>query len=182
MALQVSRYGDFNSPNLRRNSMRAAKLLAIGGLVGLSLGISSVVTAQESKTFLTQATAQKMAAACEAKAKAEGWKIIIAIVDDGGVLKHFTRMDDSFLISVEISQMKANTSAGIPFSSRKFGEIAQAVKGIEFTPRTATFPGGLPIVTASGRHIGGIGVSGASGDQDEACAQAALDAVKDILK
>jgi glc operon protein GlcG len=162
--------------------MRAAKLLAIGGLFGLSLGVSSVVTAQESKTFLTQATAQKMAAACEAKAKAEGWKIIIAIVDDGGVLKHFTRMDDSFLISVEISQMKANTSAGIPFSSRKFGEIAQAVKGIEFTPRTATFPGGLPIVTASGRHIGGIGVSGASGDQDEACAQAALDAVKDLLK
>ena len=162
--------------------MRAAKLLAIGGIIGMSFGAFNIASAQESKVFLTQATAQKMAAACEAKAKAEGWKIIIAIVDDGGVLKHFTRMDDSFLISVEISQMKANTAAGIPFSSRKFGEIATQVKGIELTPRTATFPGGLPIITASGRHLGGIGVSGASGDQDEACAQAGLDAVKDLLK
>jgi glc operon protein GlcG len=162
--------------------MRAVKLLALSGFVAMSLGTLNIASAQESKTFLTQSTAQKMAAACEAKAKTEGWKIIIAIVDDGGQLKHFSRMDDSFLISVEISQMKANTAAGIPFSSRKFGEIATQVKGIEFTPRTATFPGGLPIITASGKHIGGIGVSGASGDQDEACAQVALDAVKDILK
>lgn len=162
--------------------MHATKCFALSSLFAFALVGAQVVSAQETKTFLTQATAQKMAAACEAKAKAEGWKLVIAIVDDGGQLKHFTRMDDSFLISVEISQMKANTSAGIPFSSRKFGEIAQMVKGIEFTPRTATFPGGLPIVTASGRHIGGIGVSGASGDQDEACAQAGLDAVKDMLK
>jgi hypothetical protein len=48
--------------------MRAAKLLAIGGLFGLTLGAINVATAQESKTFLTQATAQKMAAACEATA------------------------------------------------------------------------------------------------------------------
>jgi glc operon protein GlcG len=162
--------------------MRAAKLLAIGGLFGLGLSTVNVATAQETKTFLTQATAQKMAAACEAKAKAEGWKIIIAIVDDGGNLKHFSRMDDSFLISIEVAQMKANTSAGIPFSTKKFGEISQQVKGLELVPRTATFAGGLPIITASGKHIGAIGVSGASSDQDEACAQAGLDAVKDILK
>jgi glc operon protein GlcG len=101
---------------------------------------------------------------------------------DGGQLKHFSRMDGSFHISIEVSQMKANTSAGIPFSTRKFGEITQQIKGLELVPRTATFAGGLPIITASGQHIGGIGVSGASGDQDEACAQAGLDAVKDVLK
>jgi glc operon protein GlcG len=42
--------------------------------------------------------------------------------------------------------------------------------------------GGMPIVTASGVHIGGIGVSGATGDQDEECAKVALNAVKDSLK
>ncbi|MDQ3260180.1 MAG: heme-binding protein [Pseudomonadota bacterium] len=162
--------------------MRAAKILAISGFISMSLGALNVAMAQETKTFLSQATAQKMAAACEAKAKAEGWKIIIAIVDDGGQLKHFSRMDGSFLISIEVSQMKANTATGIPFSTRKFGEIAAQNKGLELVPRTATFAGGLPIITASGKHIGGIGVSGASGDQDEACAQAALDAVKDVLK
>jgi glc operon protein GlcG len=148
----------------------------------MSVGTIDVATAQETKTFLTQATAQKMAAGCEAKAKAEGWKMVIAIVDDGGNLKHFSRMDDSFLISVKISQMKANTSAGVPFSSKKFGEVSQAVKGLELVPNTATFAGGLPIVTAGGKHIGAIGVSGATADQDEACAQAGLDAVKDVLK
>jgi glc operon protein GlcG len=53
---------------------------------------------------------------------------------------------------------------------------------VELVPGTATFPGGLPILTASGKHLGRIGVSGASAEQDEACAQAALDAVKDVLK
>jgi glc operon protein GlcG len=114
--------------------------------------------------------------------RGKGWKIIVAIVDAGGVLKQFSRMDDSFMISVEVSQMKAHTSAGVPVSSRKFGEIAKANPGLELVPNTATFAGGLPIITASGAHIGGIGVSGASGDQDEECAQVALDAVKDVLK
>jgi glc operon protein GlcG len=162
--------------------MHAVRLLAISGFIGMNVGTIDVATAQETKTFLTQATAQKMAAGCEAKAKAEGWKMVIAIVDDGGNLKHFSRMDDSFLISVKISQMKANTSAGVPFSSKKFGEVSQAVKGLELVPNTATFAGGLPIVTAGGKHIGAIGVSGATADQDEACAQAGLDAVKDVLK
>ena len=120
--------------------------------------------------------------ACEQYARGKGWKIIVAIVDAGGVLKQFSRMDDSFMISVEISQIKAHTSAGVPVSSRKFGEIAKANPGLELVPNTATFAGGLPIITASGAHIGGIGVSGASGDQDEECAQVALDAVKDVLK
>ena len=108
--------------------------------------------------------------------------MVIAIVDDGGNLKHFSRMDDSFLISIKVSQMKANTSAGVPFSTKKFGEVAQSIKGLELIPNTATFAGGLPIMTAGGKHIGAIGVSGASAEQDEACAQAGLDAVKDLLK
>ena len=162
--------------------MLLSKSFVFGGLIGLGAFAFNPAIAQEMKPMLTLATAQKMAAGCEAKAKAEGWKMVIAIVDDGGNLKHFSRMDDSFLISVKVSQMKANTSAGVPFSSKKFGEVAQAIKGLELVPNTATFAGGLPIVTGSGKHIGAIGVSGATADQDEACAQAGLDAVKDLLK
>jgi glc operon protein GlcG len=149
---------------------------------GAILAATQVSLAQETRPILTQATAKKMADACEQYARGKGWKIIVAIVDAGGVLKQFSRMDDSFMISVEVSQMKAHTSAGVPVSSRKFGEIAKANPGLELVPNTATFAGGLPIITASGAHIGGIGVSGASGDQDEECAQVALDAVKDVLK
>ena len=138
--------------------------------------------AQDKKTVLNSATALKMAAACEAKAKAEGWKMNIAILDAGGNLKYFTRMDDAFLGSVEIAQLKANTSAKFPFSTKQAGEIAQKVPGIAFVPGIVTFEGGLPIKTGGGEHIGSIGVSGASAEQDGVCAQAGLDAVKDDLK
>jgi glc operon protein GlcG len=145
------------------------------------MACANFTVAQEMRPILTQATAKKMADACEKLAREKGWKIVVAIVDAGGELKQFTRMDDSFLISVGVSQRKAFTSAGVPVSSRKFGEFAKAIPGLEFTPNTATFAGGLPIMSG-GAHVGGIGVSGASADQDEECAQAGVDAVKGDLK
>jgi glc operon protein GlcG len=162
--------------------MRLATFWVVSLIAGLGCAATPHAWAQDMRSMLTLATAKKMVDACEQKAKAEGWKVIIAIVDDGGNLKYFSRMDESFLLSVKVAQLKANTSAAVPFSSRRFGEIAKANPGVELVPGTATFPGGLPIITASGKHLGGIGVSGASADQDEACAQVALDAVKDVLK
>jgi uncharacterized protein GlcG (DUF336 family) len=150
-------------------------------VAGVLLAGAQLTPAQETRPVLTQATAKKMSDACEKLAREKGWKMVIAVVDSGGVLKHFTRMDDSFLISVEVSQRKANTSASVPVSSRKFGEIAKSVPGLELTPKTATFAGGLPVMSG-GTHIGAIGVSGASADQDEECAQAGLDAAKAELK
>jgi glc operon protein GlcG len=156
--------------------------LSIASLCTAAAFASEAALAQDTKTVLTLATAKVMADACEQKAKAEGWKMVIAIVDDGGNLKYMSRMDGSFLVSVEIARLKAETSARLPVSSRKLGEIAQSVKGIELVPGLVIFPGGLPIFTASGAQLGGIGVSGASGDQDEVCAQAGVDAAKGMLK
>jgi glc operon protein GlcG len=117
------------------------------------------------------------------KATAEGWKMNVAVLDDGGNLKAFVRMDGAFLGSIQIAQLKANTSASFPFSTKQVGEIVQTrVPGLAFVPGLVTFEGGLPIKTASGEHIGAIGVSGATAEQDGACAQAGLDAVKDDLK
>jgi uncharacterized protein GlcG (DUF336 family) len=134
-------------------------------------------------------TAKKMADACEAKAVQEGWKMNVAVVDAGADLVLFQRMDGAFLGSVTIAQMKAESSAMFPFPTRGLGEIAfgkdgepGGTPGLAFVPGLAAFPGGLPVKTADGAHIGAIGVSGGTGDQDEACAQAALDAVADQLK
>jgi glc operon protein GlcG len=49
-------------------------------------------------------------------------------------------------------------------------------------PGIIAFAGGLPIMSAGGAHVGAIGVSGGTADQDEQCAQAGLDAAKDALK
>ncbi|HZP85335.1 MAG TPA: heme-binding protein [Burkholderiales bacterium] len=147
----------------------------------LALAVAPAL-AQQQKTTISLDTAKKMAAACEAMAKKEGWNMITAIMDDGGNLKYLSRMDNAFLGSIQIAQLKANTSASFPFSTRQVGDIAQKyVPGIVYVPGVVTFAGGLPIVTANGQHLGSIGVSGASADQDEQCAQAALDAVKGDL-
>ena len=149
----------------------------------------ATLTAAGSVHAVELATAKKMADACEAKAAQEGWKMNIAVVDGGADLVLFRRMDGAFLGSVDIAQMKAQSSAKFPFPTRGLGEIAFGkdgepgrAPGLAFVPGLAAFPGGLPVKTAEGAHVGAIGVSGGTGDQDEACAQAALDAVADQLK
>jgi uncharacterized protein GlcG (DUF336 family) len=162
--------------------------VAAGAIV--ALGVGSEVKALDQKPVLTLEIANKMADACEAAQAANGWRPLnIAIVDDGGNLKLFRRQENAFLGSISISQDKAWTSAMFPFSTRTVAEISfgkagepAMVPGLAFSPGLAAFAGGLPIMTAGGQQIGGIGVSGASADEDEMCAQAGIDAVKDMLK
>ena len=142
--------------------------------------------AMEMKPTVSLAMASKMADACENLAKKENWRPVnIAIYDDGGNLKLFRRQDDSFLHSIKIAEAKARTSSGLPMSTRQLGELAYSdtakVPGIELVSGFVVFPGGLPILTKSGHQIGGIGVSGATADQDEQCAQAGIDAIQKEL-
>lgn len=162
--------------------------IAVGAMVALTLGAEA--RALDQKPVLTLDIANKMADACEAAQAKNGWRPInVAIVDDGGHLKLFRRQENAFLGSASIAQDKARTSAMLPFSTRMVAEISfgkdgqpAPVPGLAFSPGLAAFAGGLPIMTASGAHIGAIGVSGASADEDEMCAQAGIDAVKDMLK
>lgn len=155
------------------------RTLIVAGLAALAMGSAH---AQQQKTVLGLDAAKKIAAACESRAMKEGWNMVITVVDDGGHLKHFSRMDNAFRKSIEISQLKAETSSGFPRSSRQMADVAkQRAPGIEYVPGIVIFAGGLPIVTAKGEHIGAVGVSGGTPDQDEACAQAGLDAVKSEL-
>jgi uncharacterized protein GlcG (DUF336 family) len=158
------------------------KTLLCISLASLFTAIAGSAFAIEQRPFLTLEVAKKMAAACEARAKQEGWKMNIAIVDSGGNMKYFLRQDDAFLKSIEIAQLKAGTSAGFPFSTKQIGEITAKVPGIAFVPGIVTFEGGLPILTADGKQVGAIGVSGGTAEQDGTCAQAGVDAVKGDLK
>jgi uncharacterized protein GlcG (DUF336 family) len=126
------------------------------------------------------------AAATAARAAAQhadslGIAINIAVVDLGGNLAAFLRMPGAFLHSIDIAIDKAYTAAsfGLPTSQwhGALQEHSDAVReGIVLRPRFVAFGGGLPILEA-GQRIGGIGVSGGSEEQDEACAQAGLRAI-----
>ena len=114
------------------------------------------------------------------KAVEIGCKINVAVVDSGGNLAGFLRMPGAFLHSIGIAQDKAYTAAGFGLPSGDFYKLIEgdpAVRdGILERPRMAAFGGGYPIRT-DGRVIGGIGVSGASAEQDSDCAKAALAAL-----
>lgn len=132
-------------------------------------------------TELTTRDCDRMMAAAEEKAKAIGIPMVIAIVDAGGNLKAFKRMDDALLISVDIAQGKAYTACSLKASTRQAGILAQPgaeLFGLEATNkgRIVTFGGGFPIKRGS-QVVGGIGVSGGPCEQDELVAQAGLDAL-----
>jgi glc operon protein GlcG len=148
----------------------------------LAAGISSPAFALDNKPVLSIEVAEKMALACDKYANSKGWKVNIAVLDEGGGLLYFRRHPASFRGSVDISINKAWTATQFGFPSRFFGStIVNAAPGIQYTPRLIIFPGGLP-VKAGDALIGGIGVSGVTGDQDEECAQVGLDAVARDLK
>ena len=148
----------------------------------LAAGMSSSAFALDSKPVLSIEVAEKMALACDKFANSKGWKVNIAVLDEGGGLLYFRRHPASFRGSVDIAINKAWTATQFGFPSRFFGStIINAAPGIQYTPRLIIFPGGLP-VKAGEALIGGIGVSGVTGDQDEECAQVGLDAVAKDLK
>jgi uncharacterized protein GlcG (DUF336 family) len=119
--------------------------------------------------------------AAVAYAESLGIRINVAVVDSGGNLAAFLRMPGAFLHSIDIAIDKAYTAAsfGLPTSQwhAALQQHSDAVReGIVRRPRFVAFGGGLPI-TENGQRIGGIGVSGGSEEQDEACAQAGLSAI-----
>lgn len=106
-----------------------------------------------------------------------GIRINVAVTDAAGLLMAFLRMPGAFVHSIEIAIDKAYTAAGFGFPTSQWqGVLAgdEAVRlGIPHRPRLVVFGGGLPM-REQGVLIGGIGVSGGSAEQDEACALAAL--------
>ncbi len=104
----------------------------------------------------------------------------IAIVDAGGNLKAFLRMDGAWLGSIDIAIKKAKTARYFDMNTGDIGALSQPggpLFGIEHSNGgLITFPGGIPIKDNQGNIIGAIGVSGSSVDNDHAVAQAGADA------
>ena len=129
---------------------------------------------------ITLEIATRLAAAGQRAAEETGTAMNIAVVDAGGHLLHFTRMDDAWLGSIDLALKKAKTSILFPMPSGSVGEISQPggpVYGIEHSNGgLISFGGGLPIVDADGRVVGAVGVSGGTVEQDVRVAEAAVQA------
>lgn len=169
---------------MARTAKTAWMAVAVAAAAAFQLACGQAA-ALEQRPILTLDMAKRMAEACEAFRAEKGWRPVnIAIYDEGADLKYFLRQEDAFRGSIQIAQLKGQTAANFPRSTRQFGEFAYGgdrPHGIQEVPGVVVFPGGLPIITRDGHHIGGIGVSGDTSDQDEQCAQAGLDAIADML-
>lgn len=134
---------------------------------------------------LTLGDARLMMAAAEKKAEEIGVDMDIAIVDDGGHLLLFQRIDNARVTSITIAIDKAFTAAAARKSTRDYGAVSgpgQPAFGINTSigGRFMIFAGGLPIFV-DGQPVGGIGCSSGSPDQDEQVAKAGLDAFMKML-
>ena len=141
------------------------------------------------KPVINLALAKAMANACEENQKKYKYNPVnIAIVDAGGDLVLFRRQNNAFLLSIDIAIKKAISSAGIPYPTRAIAEIVYGkdgkpgrVPGLVHSKNIVAVAGGLPIKTKNDQLLGGIGISGATGDEDEQCAIAAINAIQDYL-
>jgi uncharacterized protein GlcG (DUF336 family) len=128
------------------------------------------------KDSISTEAAHRMIDRAEQKAREIGHPMVIAVVDEAGVLKAFSRMDGAALLSVQVAQDKAYTAAGFGLSTDAWHDFiktdpplaAGAPSGID---RLVIFGGGYPIKVDE-RVVGGIGVSGGHYSQDMEVARA----------
>lgn len=129
------------------------------------------------KQSITAELAEQLVQAAAAKAKEIGVPMVIAVVDESGILKAYQRMDGAPLLSVDIAQNKAWTSAAFGMATHDLFDFIKndppLTNGIVHTPRFTAFGGGFPLKQGDAM-IGAIGLSGGHYTQDMECARAAL--------
>ncbi len=128
------------------------------------------------KPCLTGADTVKAMAACKAEAEKNNWKVAIAIVDDGGYLLHFDRMDGVAAISAEVAIGKARTAAMTKRPSKFFEDRVKERPAFVNFPAGMLIQGGMPIMHRN-ECVGGIGVSGVASHEDEQIAKAGVTAL-----
>ena len=122
--------------------------------------------------------AQAVIAAATAEAAKHDWKLNVAVVDSGGNLVAFSRMDGAQTASVAISEHKARTAASFRRETKAFENGIQGGNTYLVTlDGVIGSRGGIPLVE-NGKMIGAIGVSGGTGSQDEVCAKAGAALIK----
>ena len=128
------------------------------------------------KHSLTSADVKKILAACEAEATKNKWAVSISIVDDGGFLLAFQRMDGAPVISSEVSMGKARTSAMTKRPSKFFEDRIKERPAFAGFPAGILIQGGMPVMHQN-ECVGAIGVSGVQSHEDEQIAQAGVSAL-----
>jgi uncharacterized protein GlcG (DUF336 family) len=146
--------------------------------IGAWLQPMKVNLMQKEREMVHLEDARRIIAAAEKKAKEIGQPMNIAVADAGGNLVAHVRMDGAWLGSIDISIKKAYTSRAFDISTKDLATHSQSggqFFGIHASNdgKVMIFAGGIPL-KRDGKVVGAIGVSGGSGEQDHAVAEAGV--------
>jgi glc operon protein GlcG len=162
---------------------RRVWLLALLALLTLNLIMIQSAQAQAPIPYgepIKLEAALKVIAAAEVEANKNSWPVAIAVVDCGGHLVAFHRLDNTQLGSVEVALQKAKTSALFRRPTKAFEDtLAMGGASLKILSLPGALPveGGLPIIV-DGKIVGAIGVSGVKSTEDAQIAAAGLEALK----
>jgi uncharacterized protein GlcG (DUF336 family) len=156
-------------------------LTALALLLAASAHAQAPTPAPDYGPPINNEQARQAAAAALDEAKKNNWRMAVAIVDPGGYLVYFERLDGTQNASVLLAQAKARTAALYRRPSKVFADqFGAGNTGFMSFPNEArpiASEGGIPIVV-NGKLIGAIGASGGTGQQDGVAATAGANTVK----
>lgn len=130
-------------------------------------------------------SAKKLIDIVEEEAKRRGKKAVIAVCDPGGNPIAVHAMDGAFIVSFNVAMKKAYTAVGVQMSTYEFGKLAQpggTFYGVEAIQdgNMIIFGGGVPIKIGDA-IIGGLGISGGTGEEDHSLAEYGLSRLYEVL-
>src|SRR5262245_21106044 len=124
--------------------------------------------------------AKQVAEAAIAEARKNNWTMAVAVVDPGGDLVYFQKMDGTQLASTQVAIDKARSAARFKRPTKALQDVlAAGGEGLRMLALHGAVPveGGIPLVSG-GKIVGAIGLSGGTSSQDGQCAAAGVAAVK----
>lgn len=163
------------------------RIVSLGIVLVMSSAITHPIGAAQkpyvSSRTLTLDMANQVAVKAAEHCRGQGYQVAVAVTDRAGQLLAFVRDPLAGPHTIEVAQAKAYTSATYRSAS---GAMMEREPALRFSPGVLLVGGGLPIEVA-GEFYGGVGVSGAparerTGDTDEVCARAGIDAVRETLE
>jgi glc operon protein GlcG len=169
-----------NTGKNEENAMHFRSIAVAAAMTLAALSWSGAASAQLlDRKIISLSEAKKMVAASEAEAVKNKWNAVIAVVDESGSLILLHKMDDALPGSVEVAQGKARTAALFRRPTKAFEDGVKGGRNVilKLSKDITPVQGGVP-VSAGGRVVGAIGVSGMTSEQDEQVAKAGADLVK----
>ncbi|MEK7280274.1 MAG: heme-binding protein [Nitrospirota bacterium] len=159
---------------MKKFILRAIFSLCFG--IYLFLGTASSTWGETTSVKLTEEDVTKIIDAAQKKAKEIGVGMSISVVDEGGNLLGFIRMDGAFLHSIHTSYSKAYTAASIRRPTGSFPPpVSEEISSIT-NGRFTNLKGGMPIMI-NGKVVGAVGSGSGTGEQDEMVSRAGAEAI-----